>query len=234
MRIPPIIHQIYEDPSGPPDVLLRMAESWKKFMPDWEYRFWDKPMIQDFLTSVCPDFMDCYYSYPFNVQRWDAIRYLILYHFGGLYVDFDYECFKPPDVLFAGSSCCMGMEPAINSRVYNRPLITGNALMAAKPRHPFMAAIIQDLKTNYSVNYNRGDVMQIIESTGPFMVTRVYERLRRKNDVTLLPAELVAPLTMGEAFMLRTGHARPDVLQKAKDAYAVHYFFGSWKVQTAG
>ena len=232
MHIPRIIHQIYEDPAGPPDNLLRMAESWKKKMPDWEYRFWNKPMIQDFLTSTCPDFMTCYHSYPFDVQRWDAIRYLILYHIGGLYVDMDYECFQPLDVLLAGSTCCMGMEPTINGKIFNRPFVTGNALMAAKPKHPYMAAIIDDLKASHSVDYHRSDSIQIMETTGPFMVTKVYERLKRKKDVTLLSADLVAPLTINEVLILRTGQIHPDILQKMNNAYAVHYFFGSWTAQT--
>ena len=232
MKIPRIIHQIYEDPAGPTPDLLRIAESWKRNMPDWEYRFWNRSMIDDFLKTTCPDFEGCYRSYPFNVQRWDAIRYLILYHIGGLYVDFDYECLQPLDVLLVGTTCCMGMEPTINSRVYKKSIIVGNALMAAKPGHPYMAAIIDDMKANISTDYKKGDSMQIMETTGPFMVSRVYERLKKKKNVTLLPSELVAPLTMREVLMLRTGNMHPDVLKKMDNAYAIHYFFGSWSVQT--
>ena len=232
MKIPRIIHQIYEDPAGPTPDLLRIAESWKRKMPDWEYRFWSRSMIDDFLKTVRPDFEDCYRSYPFNVQRWDAIRYLLLYHIGGLYVDFDYECIKPLDVLLTGSTCCMGMEPDINSRMFKKSKIVGNALMAAKPRHPYMAAIIADMKTNISVDYQKGESMQIMETTGPFMVTRVYEQLKRKKNVTLLPADLVAPLTMKEVLMLRTGNTHIDVLKKVENSYAIHYFLGSWTEQT--
>ena len=232
IKIPRIIHQIYEDPAGPTPTLLRLSETWKENMPDWEYRFWNRPMIHEFLKSTCPDFEVYYHSYPFDVQRWDAIRYLILYHIGGLYVDFDYECFKPLDVLLAGSTCCMGMEPTVNSRVNNKSLIVGNALMAAKPKHPYMAAIIEDMKTNFATNYHHKESIQVMETTGPFMVTRVYEQRKRKRDVALLPADLVAPLTMREVLMLRTGNAHPDVLKKAETAYAVHYFFGSWTEQT--
>ena len=39
-----------------------------------------------------PELIPVYESFPYAVQRWDAIRYLILYTFGGLYVDLDYEC----------------------------------------------------------------------------------------------------------------------------------------------
>lgn len=228
MKIPRIVHQIYEDPAGPPVELLKIAETWKKNMPDWEYRFWNRNMICEFLTSVCPDFISYYLSYPFNVQRWDAIRYLILYHVGGMYVDFDYECLYPLDVLFTDSTCCMGMEPTINSKVFNKNLIIGNALMAAKPYHPYMAAIIQDMKANFTTDYKKGNGMQIMESTGPFMVTRVYEKYEMKKEISLLPSDCVAPLTMREVLQLRAGNASSEIIKKIKNAYAIHYFMGTW------
>jgi len=233
LKIPRIIHQIYEDPAGPSVELLHIAETWKEKMPHWEYRFWNRKAIHEFLASVCPDFSAIYYAYPFNVQRWDAIRYLILYHTGGLYVDFDYECVHPLDVLLAGSTCCMGMEPSVNSRVYKKSLIIGNALMAAKPKHPYMAAIIEDMKTNFANDYKRGDATQIMETTGPFLVTRVYEELRRKKSVTLLPADLVAPLTMKEVIMFQSGNRHPDMMKKLDNAFAIHYYLGTWVKQTA-
>jgi len=232
MKIPRIIHQIYEDPAGPSENLLSIAESWKEKMPGWEYRFWNRQNINDFLESTCPDFLPFYHSYPFNVQRWDAIRYLILYHIGGLYVDLDYECIRPLDVLLVDSTCCMGMEPTVNSRIYHKSIIVGNALMASVPKHPYMEVIIKDLRTNFSIDYGKGESIQIMETTGPFMVTRVYEQLKKKKEVTLLPADLVTPLSIREVWMLRTGHARPDVLNKVGKAFAIHYFFGTWSSQT--
>jgi mannosyltransferase OCH1-like enzyme len=232
MKIPRIIHQIYEDPAGPSPELLQIAETWKEKMPDWEYWFWNRQKINDFLESTCSDFLSYYRSYPFNVQRWDAIRYLILYHIGGLYVDFDYECIYPLDVLLSDSTCCMGMEPTVNCRVRKKSLIVGNALMAAKPKHPYMAAIIEDMKANFLVDYKREESIQVMESTGPFMVTRVYEQLKRKKTVTLLPADCVAPLTLNEITMIRTGKVHPDVIKKMKKAFAIHYFFGTWIEQT--
>ena len=228
LKIPRIIHQIFEDPAGPSPVMLQMAETWKNKMPDWEYRFWNKQMMCDFMESVCSDFLFYYNSFPFDVQRWDSIRYLILYHIGGLYVDFDYECIKPLDVILSGASCCMGMEPTINGKFYNMPMIVGNALMASTRNHPYMAAVIDDMKANFSF-----DCRNIVASTGPFMTTRVYERYERKKEVTLLPADLIAPLTMREILMMQSGKAHLDVLKKTENAFAIHYFFGTWTAQTA-
>ena len=183
MKIPRIIHQIYEDPAGPPENLLQIAESWKEKMPDWEYRFWNKQRIYEFIESTCPDFLPLYNDYPLKIQRWDAIRYYILFHIGGLYVDLDYECIQPLDMLLIDSSCCMGMEPTLNNRPeYNTPYYVGNSLMASIPGHPYMAAIIKDLNTNFSIDYGKGNFLQVLLSTGPLMITRTYEQYKRKNN----------------------------------------------------
>jgi len=50
--------------------------------------------------------------------------------------------------------------------------------------------------------------------------------------VTLLPADLISPLSILEAKMLRINHIRPDILKKAENAFAIHYYFSSWVPQT--
>ena len=232
MKIPRIIHQIYEDPEGPSEFLLSLAETWKEFHPEWEYRFWNRKTINDFLESTCPYFIPFYKSYPFNVQRWDAIRYLILYHIGGLYVDLDYECMQPLDSILMDSTCCMGMEPTVNNIIQNKSIIIGNALMASTPKHPYMKALIEDMKTNFFTDFGNNNATKIMESTGPFMVTRVYKQFKNKRNVTLLSADLVAPFTMNEVLMLQIGKETIGSEIKIEKAFAIHYFFGSWLPQT--
>lgn len=228
LRIPKILHQIYEDTAGPPSHLLELSQSWKNKNPDWEYRFWGKAEMEEFLENHFPDFAPIYKNYPFNVQRWDAIRYLILYKMGGLYVDFDYECVEPIDVLLAGSSCCMGMEPTINSITHNMKLIVGNAMMASVPKHKYFELLIDDMIENKDTVFSNYGPEQIMQTTGPFFTTRVYENLRKKSIVTLLPAGLVAPLTMNEVRMAISGQDTSRIAEKLEHAYAIHYFLGSW------
>lgn len=235
MKIPKIVHQIYEDPAGPSDMLLTIAESWKEKNTDWEYRFWGKKEMEDFLETYFPDFIPIYKSYPFNVQRWDAIRYLILYRIGGLYVDFDYECVESLDVLVCDSTCCMGLEPTLNAKIHNKNLIVGNAFMASAPGHRYFEAIIKDMFENRTKVYSTHDALQIVETTGPFLTTRAYEQLtdKEKETVTLLSADLVAPLTIEEARMLFNDETTPEIEAKIEKSYAIHYFLGSWVEQTS-
>lgn len=92
---------------------------WKEHHPDWGYCFWNKEAIEKFMDGYFPELIPIYNEFRYLVQRRDAIRYLILYHIGGLYVDLDYECLEPIDSLFVNSVCCLGLEPTLNAIKYD-------------------------------------------------------------------------------------------------------------------
>ncbi|MDR1368827.1 MAG: hypothetical protein LBJ72_01685, partial [Dysgonamonadaceae bacterium] len=85
---------------------------------------------------------------------------------------------------------------------------------------------------NISIPQGRNKAVHVIETTGPFMTTRIYDAYPRTEDVTLLPPELVAPLTLEEVQQILDGHETEEMEVKLEKAFAVHYFFGSWVSQT--
>jgi mannosyltransferase OCH1-like enzyme len=183
------------------------------------------------LNSDFQELIPLYRSFPFDVQRWDFVRYLILYRFGGLYADMDYECIEPLDPLLWNSSCCMGMEPAEHAIRNKKPFIIGNALMASVPEHDFLDHIIKDISAVGLQDYKHKGT-QVIETTGPFMLNRVYDTYEKKDDITLLPAELVAPLSLEDVQSLIAGVETVKMENKVEKAFAIHYFMGSWVSQT--
>jgi hypothetical protein len=61
------------------------------------------------------------------------------------------------------------------------------------------------------------------------MISRVYQNYENKDEVELLPEELVSPLSKGEVSKYLKGFIDDDVLeQKTQKAIAIHYFFGTW------
>ena len=227
MKIPKIIHQVYEDPNGPPDSLKILSESWIEKNPDWQYVFWSKKEMEN-LVKEFPDFMETYYSFPFSIQRWDAIRYLILYKHGGLYVDMDYECLEPIDDLFEKGDCFWGVEPVSHAKDFGIDEMIGNAFMASIPRHHFLVNIIDDIKT---FEYKGHKVNEVMYTTGPLMITRLYSKVQNKSDISLISAKLVTPLTKQEVRMVILKEINEDIKEKIDNAYAIHYFFGSWLTQ---
>lgn len=230
LLIPRIIHQIYEDPVGPPEYLLNMATTWKRYHPAWEYRFWNRLAIQQLMKTHFPKLLPSYRDFPLDVQRWDAIRYLVLYQYGGLYVDMDYECMEPLDSLLHNATCCIGLEPKAHASTYAMSFIVGNALIASIPRHPFLKKVIDAV---FSIKKECLPVsgMQVLKTTGPFMITRLYNSYPCKKEITLLPACQIAPLAIEEIQAWFQGKEQVMIENKIEQAFAIHYFLGSWHTQ---
>lgn len=51
--------------------------------------------MRELVINSFPEYENLYNSLPRDVQRWDIIRYMILYKYGGIYTDLDTEYFKP-------------------------------------------------------------------------------------------------------------------------------------------
>ncbi len=89
------------------------------------------------LQKHFPDFLPTYLAYPYQIQRADAIRYFILYHHGGVYIDLDMGCRKRLDFL----------------RQYNftapltHPGGISNDVMAAVPGDAYLERALGQLKT---------------------------------------------------------------------------------------
>ena len=227
-QIPKIIHQVWEGRSGekPDEILFRLAETWKNENPDWEYRFWSYKEIDQFLLNNFPEFIEKYNNFRYDAQRWDAIRYLILLKFGGVYADLDYECLEPLDWLLGNKSCCLGLDPVEHSYLFNKPYIISNAFMAVMPQHPFFKSIISEINNNHSNAQDKFNY--VLETTGPYMLSNLYESYLNKDQIWLIPSELTSPISKNEVALIVRGIITDEIAEKIEKAYAVHYFFGSW------
>jgi len=231
-EIPKIIHQVWSGiDERLPEHFRLFGETWKECHPDWKYEFWDNDRMNSFIDEYYPNYRSSYDSFQYNIQRFDAIRYLILDKMGGLYADFDTECLKPHDELFSGKTCCFSLEPEKHRLRFNKPVYFNNALMACIPEHPFMKKIIETVfsyfpKTKELTAEQR--FMEIMTTTGPLALTDIYEKYPDKEQVCLIPAKQVSPFDIVKAKLIRQGYESPEFDSRLKDAYSVHYFWGGW------
>jgi len=223
IRIPKIIHQIWINDNELPETLSEMSKTWMVNHPNWEYRLWDKKAIKDLLLSEFPEYLPCYESFEYDIQRWNLAIYFILLHLGGLYADVYSECLAPIDFLLGSASCCIGMELESETMEYNKQKVIGNAFMACVPNHAYLRMIIDDILINFHKQFSTIPFFQVMESTGSFLITRVYQQFNEKDDITLIPAELVAPLTRKEVRMIYHKEATQEIEEKVEKAFVIHY-----------
>lgn len=174
-RIPKIIHQIWLG-SPFPERYKAWRDSWIKHHPDWQYMLWTEKEIAKF-GLVNKDLYNTATNYG---EKSDIARYEILYRLGGLYIDVDFECRKPFDILhhccdFYGGLSCSSRFQVIN------------CLIGSAPEHPILRLCIEQLSTLNSTTIRDSTPGAIIGRTGPVMFTRCIQKyLPGCTDRTIL------------------------------------------------
>ena len=94
--IPKIIHQIWVGPLPPP---RRMMNTWKRKHPDYEYMFWNEKKLNQ--TTLLKNYLHKINEIEEICGKVDIIRLVILYEYGGIYLDADSICIEklPDDIV---------------------------------------------------------------------------------------------------------------------------------------
>lgn len=233
MNIPKIIHQIWSGIDEPlPSHFKAFGNTWQRDYSTWQYEVWDNNRMEKFIQTNYPEYWEVYIKFPFNVQRWDAIRYLILDKIGGLYVDYDYESIKPMDSIISNASCCFALEPWSHCFAFKKRMMFNNALMCSKPGHPFIKKVINAVFSPQILEYpTTSKNMCVLNTTGPWKLMNLYDQLspEEKQNIYLIPAKFVTPLDGYQAVLVRMGDTGEDLENALQEAYAVHYFFSEWR-----
>jgi len=226
MKIPTILHQTWKSEELPTP-FEKFMNTWKIHHPMWQHILWTDEMNRAFIQTHFPDFLRIYDSYSTNIQRVDAARYFILYHYGGVYVDMDFESLRSIEPILEDEVCVFGKEPYEHCRIHNKDMIISNAFIACTPRNEFIGALCREASAYTRKRYSRHN--RILESTGPFMLTRLFEQYPEKDQVKILEHDILYPLTKDEIKIYLFNEEVPEkISEKFRNAYAVHYYWGTW------
>lgn len=161
--IPKIIHQTYINESIP----ARWQAAQKSCIDlhsDYEYILWTDAKSLDFIEKEYPWFADTFKGYEHPIQRADSIRYFVLSHYGGVYIDLD-------------DGCNRRLDPLLSYHAFVRrtvPTGISNDVMGAVPQHPFFLRVTESLQ-----GANRKWVLPyitIMASTGPLFLSVIWKK----------------------------------------------------------
>ncbi|KAK4230420.1 nucleotide-diphospho-sugar transferase [Podospora fimiseda] len=168
-QIPKIVHQVFHNWNDPGNNTL--PEDWAKIRgncmdlnPDFEFMIWTEQKSRDFIETEYPWFLQTYDGYRYKVQRVDAVRYFLLLHYGGIYIDLD-------------NGCKTALDPLLYYPVWVTDGARGalsNNIIAGKPNHPFWAHVTMSL-IPYDWNYFFPYVT-ISFASGQWFETAVWEK----------------------------------------------------------
>lgn len=188
--IPKIIHYCWFGKGTMPDLSLKCLESWHRFMPDYTYLLWNEDCFD---VKSIPYTKEAYEAGKYAFVS-DVVRLYALKQFGGIYLDVDFEVYKPFDNLlhykaFAG----------IEGSKYN-PVMMG--VIASEPEGDW----INEQINNYQGRHFIIDGEQDLTTNVKFISDRMREngfipdgREQDYKDLHILPVEYFSPrLTTGE------------------------------------
>jgi len=212
--IPKIIHQIWIG-GKVPEKFQAWMETWKEKHPGWEYKLWGDKDIASFPFM----YPDTFYRAQNVGAKADIWRYEILYLYGGVYVDVDFEAVAPLDPL-----------------IYVHPFFAGvggfdyinNAIIGAKPGHPVLRAMLTIL-----CSCPTGCLNTPWYNTGPLFFTKqVYAYLKmHPEEIMIYPIRFFYPLPNDYRFAQREGSLQKKQVEAffIPETFGVHYWAESWK-----
>jgi len=210
-RIPKIIHQTaMSDKSKWHPVWEKCQKTWIENFPDYEYMMWTDEDSEEFIRDEYPWFYKTYMGYDRNIKRIDAIRYFILYHYGGIYADMDFECLKNFEHLLPVGKVCAapGPSPEFIEKYQN-------AMIASPKHHDFWPRAWEYLEENK-------DEKNVIKATGPLLINTLAEKY----------PELFHPLDKNFTEQHTIFHnpfiKLEDRGKITEDTYVKHYESGTW------
>lgn len=105
--IPKIIHYCWLGKAPLPPLVEQCLASWHKHMPDWQYMRWDE---SNYDIATAPLYVRQAYEARKFAFVSDYVRLWALEQYGGLYIDVDFEVFRPFDKLMDKYPAFAGYE----------------------------------------------------------------------------------------------------------------------------
>jgi mannosyltransferase OCH1-like enzyme len=176
VTIPHIIHQIWlQGYSKIPSHLLSYMKHNKVMHPMWKHYFWDEPTILKLLRNN-PIYLKTYHQFPYLHQKVDFARYIILYQYGGIYLDMDVKVIKPLDYfttlgynLIVSKAHMNILESFIISQ---KKYTLNNGIIFASPQEPTLLILIKHI-CRHPTYHSNNKFQAIFNTTGPIIFTKI-------------------------------------------------------------
>lgn len=220
--IPKIIHLLCKNKIIPEHYHVYFSRI-KELHQGWQINIYDDDDMNKIVQEQFPGYWKIFRSFPVQIQRLDIFRIMIVYLYGGFYLDMDMHCFKPLDPLL-NNILVLGEEKTLSNfelkEIHHKhALRIGNYMFGSIQKHPFLLGFMQAAFNN--CNQQILTENDILETTGPGLLTNFYhDHKQTYKDITLLINKTARCLK--GCSTLPSCHFGD---------YAAHLHFGSWRWQ---
>ncbi|KAH6635951.1 glycosyltransferase family 32 protein [Chaetomium tenue] len=92
-RVPPILHHIsLGSGAATHSKWSEVRQSCLDMHPGWEAFLWTDETADKLVSQHFPELYNMWTTYRYPIEKVDALRYMVLYHHGGVILDMDLQC----------------------------------------------------------------------------------------------------------------------------------------------
>jgi inositol phosphorylceramide mannosyltransferase catalytic subunit len=219
---PKIIHQIWIQ--GVDKIPTKFNENItynKQYNPDWEYIIWDEDKITKLLKEYNPQWLETYNTLPYLHHKADFGRYVILYIYGGIYIDMDAHTIKSLDSLAQKYHDYDLLVSLVNTNfvenyiaTWQTDVLINNGVIMSKPDNQIMLKIINSIVIEPNCEKYDTQYTCIQRITGPKKFSSmIYKNL--DDNVKILSYDYFEPCILSYC----------DI---TPNTYIIHKHEGSW------
>eukprot|EP00906_Rhabdomonas_costata_P022781 RCo032818 len=176
--IPEILHQVWISANPLPPNWADAHQAWLDLHPTWTSMEWNTTTCRALLEEHYPWFLPQWDEYDLYIQRADVCRYFVLYHYGGVYADYDIRPLRSIEPIIAQAE-------AENKQVIlleKDSEIVGNrvggiciGMMASVAQVEFWESVFRMLQyRRWRWYYHFSNHLRVIFGSGPQVVIPVY------------------------------------------------------------
>lgn len=202
--IPKIIHACWLGQAKMPEEQVKYIEGWKKLNPDYDVRIWTDETFSKYYDNS--EFVkDCIKKKKYGFLS-DFFRFVVLYEFGGIYVDTDVEMFK-----------CF--DPFLNCKMFIGFIydsLIGTATFGTEAKNPLMLEWLNKLENDY---LEKGEF-----TISNNWITKYF--LDNFDDFKLNGKR--QSLKCGIEVFPKDYFERYKISNKSNGGYSEHHCYGSW------
>ena len=159
----------------------------KEYNPSFQIRIWSETELLDLLKNTKENiFAESIQKCNHFIQKVDIYKWLILYKIGGLYLDMDISVHKPLDssilAYFNNNDLVLNYMQVWQYIPFK---VVNNGIIWCKKNNQLIIEFMQTIP--WDKQYFKNKDWQILDTTGPFHLSRWVNNIKSKGIVVLEP-----------------------------------------------
>ena len=201
ITIPPVVHMIWYGVDAP-SPLHHPNEKYRRGYTSivknsmCEIKLWTKSDCEYLVMQRYPEYEGIYRAAN-NIMKYDIMRYLIVHHCGGTYLDADIvlkkplanitanECFFIENIVPLSRNNPGYYEP-IRKGVLEHPIRIANYAFSSKPKNPIFLEFLAEIRRRMYIQPAPKRDYDVLYLTGPDVVTSVIQAAKKTLPINVV------------------------------------------------